>query len=86
MFCLVGLVHEDLIRETDMVQEAICRLPEEQLQARNFRFARAINASAKKGTLPAAQRTKPEEDGEYLTPVLRKLEQEQQDLIDWDKY
>ncbi|KNC49764.1 ubiquinol-cytochrome c reductase complex protein [Thecamonas trahens ATCC 50062] len=81
-----GLRHEDIIMECDVVQEAINRLPEEELQERNFRFSRAINISAKKATLPAAERTSPADDVEYLTPYIRKVQQEQDDLIEWDKY
>eukprot|EP00744_Colponema_vietnamica_P040336 GILI01079659.1.p2 GENE.GILI01079659.1~~GILI01079659.1.p2 ORF type:complete len:127 (-),score=33.39 GILI01079659.1:62-442(-) len=79
-----GLNHEDLLMESEVVQEAIARLPEKELQERHWRIARAFDASTRKATLAKDERTKAEHDKVYLTQLIHDVEQEQNDLIEWD--
>lgn len=70
--------------ESESVQEAIARLPEKELQDRHWRFVRAFDASVRKATLAKAERTKADDDKTYLTPYIRDVEREQDDLIETD--
>ncbi|KAI9594126.1 cytochrome b-c1 complex subunit 7 [Syncephalis fuscata] len=73
----LGLRYDDLlIEETDAVQEAIRRLPEEEQLARAYRFRRAFQLSLQHSELPKAEWTKPEEDIRYLSPVVEQVERE----------
>ncbi|KAI8053351.1 cytochrome b-c1 complex subunit 7 [Syncephalis plumigaleata] len=60
-----GLRYDDLlIEESDAVQEAIRRLPEEEQVARAYRFRRAFQLSLQ------------HEDIRYLTPIIEQVERE----------
>lgn len=65
-----------MIEETDAVQEAIRRLPEEEQLARAYRFRRAFQLSLQHTELPKSEWTKPEEDIRYLTPIIEQVERE----------
>ncbi|KAK9506376.1 hypothetical protein O3M35_008327 [Rhynocoris fuscipes] len=56
-----GLYHDDCLYEYDDVKEALRRLPEPVLQARNFRIIRAMQAELQHEVLPKDQWTKYEE-------------------------
>ncbi|RKP26193.1 cytochrome b-c1 complex subunit 7 [Syncephalis pseudoplumigaleata] len=73
----LGLRYDDLlIEETDVVQEAIRRLPEEEQLARAYRFRRAFQLSLQHTELPKSEWTKPEEDIRYLTPFIEQVQRE----------
>ncbi|TPX31060.1 hypothetical protein SmJEL517_g05514 [Synchytrium microbalum] len=73
----MGLRYDDLIPdETEVVQEALRRLPPKEFQDRHFRFKRAFALSNAQNTLDAAEWTKPEEDVPYLRPLMQQLENE----------
>lgn len=56
-----GLLSDDLLKENDIVREALRRLPSEVFQERQYRLTRAINLSSGKSVLPESEWTKPEE-------------------------
>merc|ERR1712043_144764 len=43
-----GLLHDDVLHETEIIQEAISRLPPEMQDERNFRITRALQCSVEK--------------------------------------
>ncbi|XP_007428939.1 cytochrome b-c1 complex subunit 7 [Python bivittatus] len=77
-----GLMRDDVIHETDVVKEAIKRLPEEVYYERIFRIKRAVQLSLMHEILPKDQWTKYEEDKRYLWPhveeVLRERREKQE--------
>ncbi|PWY63438.1 14 kDa subunit of cytochrome bd ubiquinol oxidase [Aspergillus eucalypticola CBS 122712] len=81
----LGLKADDLIpEETDVVQKALKRLPPKEAYDRIFRIRRAFQCSVSHTLLPAAEQTKPEEDVEYLSPIIREIEKEKQEREDLD--
>ncbi|KAJ3195764.1 Cytochrome b-c1 complex subunit 7 [Irineochytrium annulatum] len=71
----MGLRFDDLIPdETDIVKEAIRRLPQREMQDRIFRFRRALNLSNNHNALEKSEWTKPEEDVNALMPVLHGID------------
>ncbi|EED23667.1 ubiquinol-cytochrome c reductase complex 14 kDa protein [Talaromyces stipitatus ATCC 10500] len=81
----LGLRADDLIpEESELVQQAIKRLPAKEAYDRVFRLRRAFQCSISHTLLPAAEQTKPEEDVEYLSPIIRELQKEAQEREDLD--
>ncbi|KAF7585856.1 Cytochrome b-c1 complex subunit 7 [Aspergillus hancockii] len=81
----LGLRFDDLIpEESETVQKAIKRLPAKEAYDRVFRIRRAFQCSVSHTLLPAAEQTKPEEDVEYLSPIIREIEKEQKERADLD--
>lgn len=63
---LLGLLTDDLLKENDVVKEALRRLPSDVYQERNYRLARAINFSANKSVLPRNEWTTPEQVASFV--------------------
>ncbi|KAL1853457.1 Cytochrome b-c1 complex subunit 7, mitochondrial [Paecilomyces lecythidis] len=81
----LGLRYDDLIpEESDTVQTAIKRLPPKEAYDRVFRLRRAFQCSLSHQLLPAAEQTKPDEDVEYLSPIIREVEKEQKEREELD--
>ncbi|GAQ07843.1 cytochrome b-c1 complex subunit 7 [Aspergillus lentulus] len=81
----LGLRFDDLIpEESDVVQTAIKRLPPKEAYDRVFRIRRAFQCSVSHTLLPAHEHTKPEEDVEYLSPIIREIERENKERVDLD--
>ncbi|GAD95584.1 cytochrome b-c1 complex subunit 7 [Paecilomyces variotii No. 5] len=81
----LGLRYDDLIpEENDTVQTAIKRLPAKEAYDRVFRLRRAFQLSLSHQLLPAAEQTKPEEDVEYLSPIIREVESEKKEREELD--
>jgi len=81
----LGLRADDLIpEESDIVQLAIKRLPPKEAYDRVFRLRRAFQCSLEHQLLPPDQHTKPEEDVQYLGPIIRAIEREQKEREDFD--
>ncbi|GKZ21882.1 cytochrome b-c1 complex subunit 7 [Aspergillus brasiliensis] len=81
----LGLKADDLIpEENDVVQKALKRLPPKEAYDRVFRIRRAFQCSISHTLLPAAEQTKPEEDVEYLSPIIREIEKEKLEREDLD--
>ncbi|RAH61884.1 ubiquinol-cytochrome c reductase complex 14 kDa protein [Aspergillus piperis CBS 112811] len=81
----LGLKADDLIpEENDVVQKALKRLPPKEAYDRVFRIRRAFQCSISHTLLPASEQTKPEEDVEYLSPIIREIEKEKQEREDLD--
>ncbi|PGG95829.1 ubiquinol-cytochrome c reductase subunit 7 [Blastomyces parvus] len=81
----MGLRADDLIpEENDTVQLALRRLPPKEAYDRVFRIRRAFQLSIEHQLLPAEQQTKPEEDVEYLSPIIREIERENKERADLD--
>ncbi|KAJ5231565.1 uncharacterized protein N7469_006153 [Penicillium citrinum] len=73
----LGLKFDDLIpEESETVQKAIKRLPAKEAYDRVFRIRRAFQCSISHTLLPANEQIKPEEDKEYLSPIIREIEKE----------
>ncbi|PKY02240.1 ubiquinol-cytochrome c reductase complex 14 kDa protein [Aspergillus campestris IBT 28561] len=76
---------DDLIpEETETVQKALKRLPPKEAYDRVFRIRRAFQCSISHNLLPAAEQVKPEEDVEYLSPIIRAIEKEAAERADLD--
>ncbi|XP_070533996.1 cytochrome b-c1 complex subunit 7-like [Ptychodera flava] len=84
-FNQLGLLRDDLIRETPEVKEAIRRLPEDVNNARLFRIKRALDLSLKHRVLPEEQWTKFEEDKPYLLPIIEEVQKEWKEMHEWNK-
>ncbi|KAL3481582.1 cytochrome b-c1 complex subunit 7 [Aspergillus californicus] len=81
----LGLRIDDLIPEENMVvQTAIKRLPPKEAYDRIFRIRRAFQCSISHTLLPVEEHTKPEEDVEYLSPIIREIEKENKEREDLD--
>ncbi|KAJ6094831.1 hypothetical protein N7467_002344 [Penicillium canescens] len=81
----LGLKFDDLIpEESENVQKAIKRLPSKEAYDRVFRIRRAFQCSISHTLLPANEQTKPEEDVEYLSPIIREIEKEVKERADLD--
>ncbi|EAL90109.2 ubiquinol-cytochrome c reductase complex 14 kDa protein [Aspergillus fumigatus A1163] len=82
---LIILRFDDLIpEESDVVQTALKRLPPKEAYDRVFRIRRAFQCSVSHTLLPAHEHTKPEEDVEYLSPIIREIERENKERVDLD--
>ncbi|CAL5873898.1 uncharacterized protein PFLUO_LOCUS8181 [Penicillium psychrofluorescens] len=76
---------DDLIpEETPVVQDALKRLPPKEAYDRVFRIRRAFQCSISHTLLPPAEQTKPDEDVEYLSPIIREIEKEVKEREDLD--
>ncbi|KIN06688.1 hypothetical protein OIDMADRAFT_17432 [Oidiodendron maius Zn] len=81
----LGLRNDDLIpEESEIVQQALKRLPEKESYDRIFRIRRALQLSLQHQLLPKAEQTKPEEDYHYLSPIIRQIEVEIKERNDLD--
>ncbi|KAL4921197.1 cytochrome b-c1 complex subunit 7 [Aspergillus aurantiobrunneus] len=81
----LGLRIDDLIpEETDTVQTALKRLPPKEAYDRIFRIRRAFQCSVSHTLLPPQEHTKPSEDVEYLSPIIREIEKEEKERADLD--
>ncbi|KAL9654777.1 hypothetical protein ABK040_008571 [Willaertia magna] len=66
-----GLLYDDLLNDEDpVIIEALNRVPEEVLRAREKRLARAFDLSVNQKRLPKEEWTKPEDDVAYLRPYV----------------
>jgi ubiquinol-cytochrome c reductase subunit 7 len=67
-----GLYYEDCLCESPVIDEALRRLPEEELVARDQRLKRAFDLSFKKIYLPAEEQTDLVNKNHYYLTDLRK--------------
>ncbi|OAA67301.1 ubiquinol-cytochrome c reductase complex protein [Niveomyces insectorum RCEF 264] len=73
----MGLLADDLIpEESEIVQNALKRLPQQVNQERIFRLRRAVQLSIQHKLLPKDQWTKAKDDVPYLVPLIKQLEAE----------
>ncbi|RNA22270.1 cytochrome b-c1 complex subunit 7 [Brachionus plicatilis] len=79
-----GLLSDDLMKENELIKEALRRLPADVYQERQYRLARAINLSSGKSVLPESEWTKPEQDVSYLKPFIEQVVNEQKEREDWN--
>ncbi|XP_014250446.1 cytochrome b-c1 complex subunit 7 [Cimex lectularius] len=80
-----GLLYDDLLRESEDVQKALKRLPDDVLQKRNFRVVRAMQLELCHDLLPKEQWTKYEEDVRYLSPIVEQVRNEREEMENWEK-
>ncbi|KAF9344099.1 Cytochrome b-c1 complex subunit 7, partial [Mortierella sp. NVP85] len=67
----LGLRYDDILREeTDIIREAINRLPEEELYGRVYRMKQGFQYSLSHTIATPDKKLKPEDDIRYLTPVI----------------
>ncbi|KAF8862403.1 14 kDa subunit of cytochrome bd ubiquinol oxidase [Acephala macrosclerotiorum] len=79
----LGLRADDLIpEESETVLLALKRLPPKEAYDRVFRLRRAFQCSLAHQLLPKEQHTKPDEDVEYLSPIIRQIEAEAKERDD----
>ncbi|EFA07535.1 cytochrome b-c1 complex subunit 7 [Tribolium castaneum] len=84
-FNKLGLMRDDCLDETADVKEALRRLPQQEVDARNYRILRAVQLSIQKDILPKDQWTKLEEDRLYLTPIVQQVVKEREEREEWEK-
>jgi len=81
-----GLKTHDLLTETEAVQEAIRRLPDDVYDERTFRMHRALHYCMLKKVLPKEEWTKADDkDNWYLKDYLAEVEKEIQERKEWAK-
>ncbi|KAI8927983.1 cytochrome b-c1 complex subunit 7 [Entophlyctis helioformis] len=81
----MGLRFDDLVPdESDLVQEALRRLPPREFQDRHFRFKRALNLSMLKTQAPREEWTTAATDIAYLSPYINLVEAEIQTKENFD--
>lgn len=80
-----GLMRDDCLYEDKDVKEALRRLPQHEVDARNYRMLRAVQLSIQKDILPKDQWTKLEDDRLYLTPLVKQVIKEREEREDWVK-
>ncbi|XP_046841684.1 cytochrome b-c1 complex subunit 7-like isoform X2 [Xenia sp. Carnegie-2017] len=82
----LGLRRDDLMNDEDTPEltEAVRRLSEEERNMRMFRVKRALDLSMKHQLLPKEEWTKPEEDIEYLSPILEEVKAEKKERESWN--
>ncbi|KAF1810217.1 ubiquinol-cytochrome c reductase subunit 7 [Eremomyces bilateralis CBS 781.70] len=81
----IGLRADDLIpEESDIVQQALKRLPPKEAYDRVFRMRRAFQCSLSHQLLPKAEQTTAEQDVPYLSPIIEAIEAEQKERADMD--
>ncbi|KAK4964147.1 Cytochrome b-c1 complex subunit 7, mitochondrial [Elasticomyces elasticus] len=74
---------DDLIpEESEVVLLALKRLSPKESYDRVFRMRRAFQCSLSHQLLPKNEQTKPEEDYQYLTPIIREIEAERNERED----
>ncbi|KAK4964214.1 Cytochrome b-c1 complex subunit 7, mitochondrial [Elasticomyces elasticus] len=79
----LGLRADDLIpEESEVVLLALKRLSPKESYDRVFRMRRAFQCSLSHQLLPKNEQTKPEEDYQYLTPIIREIEAERNERED----
>ncbi|XP_014665707.1 PREDICTED: cytochrome b-c1 complex subunit 7-like [Priapulus caudatus] len=83
-FNQLGLMHDDCLRETDEVKEAVRRLPDHVYDERMFRISRALYLSMKKDILPKEEWTTYDNDVKYLRPYLEGVIQENSEKSLWN--
>ncbi|KAJ2704412.1 Cytochrome b-c1 complex subunit 7 [Coemansia spiralis] len=70
----LGLRYDDLLREeTPIIQEAIGRLNRTETDWRVYRQKRAFQLSLSHQELPREQWTKPQDDYQYLQPLIAEV-------------
>ncbi|XP_014208106.1 cytochrome b-c1 complex subunit 7 [Copidosoma floridanum] len=79
-----GLMRDDCIHETEVVKEALRRLPQHLQDERVFRIVRAGYLSLRNDILPKEQWTKLEEDVKYLQPYIDEVEAEIAEKKRWE--
>jgi len=81
----LGLRSDDLIpEESETVLLALKRLTPKESYDRVYRLRRAFQCSLAHQLLPKEQQTKPEEDVQYLSPIIREIEAEAKERADLD--
>ncbi|XP_013776063.1 cytochrome b-c1 complex subunit 7-like [Limulus polyphemus] len=81
----LGLLHDDCLNETEIVKEAVRRLPPDLQDARTYRMLRAMQLSLQHNILPKEQWTKFEEDVRYLEPYMNEVKMEMKEKQEWNK-
>ncbi|XP_069960835.1 cytochrome b-c1 complex subunit 7 isoform X2 [Cherax quadricarinatus] len=87
-FNQLGLYHDDCLRETPDVAEALRRLPQSVIDERHYRMQLAFQLSVTKSILPKEQWISYEEDrekGRYLQPYLAEVIKERKEREAWNK-
>ncbi|TNN14119.1 Cytochrome b-c1 complex subunit 7 [Schistosoma japonicum] len=82
----VGLLKHDWLPHSPALVEALRRLPRDELEARDFRIARASLLYASKNILPKEQWTTIENDIPYLDPYINVVVKEHHDQTSWDNF
>nr|POE52064.1 cytochrome b-c1 complex subunit 7 [Quercus suber] len=81
----LGLRSDDLIpEESEAVQLALKRLPPKEAYDRVYRMRRAFQLSLSHQLLPQEEWTKSSDDHQYLSPIIKAIEQEIAERTDLD--
>jgi ubiquinol-cytochrome c reductase subunit 7 len=78
------LFTDDYLKQDNVVQEALKRLPKDVFQERQFRLTRSLLVSSKKDVLPKEEWTTFENDLQYLTPYVEQVRSELREVDDWE--
>ncbi|XP_045483245.1 cytochrome b-c1 complex subunit 7-like [Harmonia axyridis] len=81
-----GLLRDDLLDDSRAdVGEALKRLDPKIIDERNYRLIRAAQLSLQKNILPKDQWAKYEDDKLYLTPLVKQVRKEWEEMEEWNK-
>jgi len=83
-----GLLHDDVLHETEIVTKAISRLAPQIQDERAFRISRAMQCCVTKGVLPKDQWSTwqdHKERGTYLQAYIDEIVKEEAEQQAWDK-
>ncbi|KAF9997698.1 Cytochrome b-c1 complex subunit 7 [Entomortierella chlamydospora] len=81
----LGLRYDDVLREeTDIIREAINRLPEQEGYERVFRMKTAFQYSLSHTIATKENALKPEDDIRYLTPIIDEVAAEYAEKEDFN--
>merc|ERR1711976_202169 len=82
-FNQLGLMRDDTVHETEVVKEALKRLPPDVWDRRVFRIARAIELSNRKEVLPKEEWTSYDTDDRYLGKYIDQVQNEHKERSEW---
>merc|ERR1712142_391944 len=83
-----GLYEDDILNPTATVNKALLRLSPDELDARNYRIARAFQLAVEKTVLPKDQWVSYDDDvkhGKYLQPHIEEVMKEQAEKDAWNR-
>ncbi|ESO83198.1 hypothetical protein LOTGIDRAFT_197554 [Lottia gigantea] len=84
-FGRMGVYTDDILIVTPEIEEALKRLPQDVLDARNFRLTRALHLSQHKEYLPKSEQHTWDDDVRYLNPYIEQVRRENIQKESWAK-
>ncbi|XP_003737660.1 cytochrome b-c1 complex subunit 7 [Galendromus occidentalis] len=81
----LGCLHDDMWRDSPLIDEAVRRLPKKVQDERNYRIVRAFQLSLTHTLLPEKEWTSYDADHYYLEPYIKEVEEEMEEIKQWLK-